>query len=277
MLRMMTGIVIGLSLTSSVASARSLQCNKDQSLCLTESTQLTIGDRVGIFNSDDELVATGDVSSMKGDRRAVLINQRHGSIRKGYSLTLLDNRGEGSESSETMYKIYREPAKVAVGGSVGYSTVSIGDGSPATEFSAFAQWRKWKGMQVIARGTYTAMEGQVTRNSEIGYEHLPISISTIGALGGVGYILRENKPLSFRGELAAGAMYLSGNIDGDADLVDDSSTNSHVKNGLAPGARWSVGAVWNLTNWHLHGDIAQTIVHQAFANTLALGVSKDMK
>ena len=72
-------------------------------------------------------------------------------------------------------------------------------------------------------------------------------------------------------------MYISATVDGDAGLVDDSSTNSKLKNGLGLGGRWSLGAVWNLSDWHVHGDFAQTLVYEAMSNTMAFGVSKDLK
>lgn len=278
MLRLITSTVFVASLFSSVAFGRSLQCNRQQTKCLTDGTSLTIGDQVGIFNDDGELVATGEVKSMRGERRAVLINKRHGTIRKGYDLALLEQNSSSDASMGSAYKIYREPGKLAVGASLGYSSVSVGEGSPATEFSGYAQWRKWNDLLIIGRGTYSSMEGTVTTNNGFGYENLPISMQAFGALGGLAYILRENKPISFRGEMTLGAMYINANVDGDAGLVDDESTNSKVKNGVAPAGRWSLGVMWNVTgDWHAHADFAQSLVHQAFANTIALGVSKDLK
>lgn len=279
MLRLITGTVVVASLFSSVAFGRSLQCNREQTKCLTESSNLTIGDQVGIFNDDGELVATGEVKSMRGERRAVLINQRHGTIRKGYDLALLEQNTSDAATLGNSYKVYREPGKMTIGTSLGFSTVSVGEGSPATEVSGYGQWRKWKDLLIIGRGTYSMMEGNVTHDTGYGYESLPISMSAIGALGGLAYIVRENKPVSFRGEAAIGAMYISANVDGDSGLVDDGSTNSKVKNGVAPAGRWSLGVMWNVGggDWHGHADFAQSLVHEAFANTIALGVSKDMK
>src|SRR4051812_16205965 len=91
--RLSVAAIMAWSITSSALAreiGRDLMCNKKQTKCLTESTDLTIGDQVGIFNDEGELVATGEVKAMRGDRRAVLINTRHGDINSGYHLALLE-------------------------------------------------------------------------------------------------------------------------------------------------------------------------------------------
>jgi hypothetical protein len=280
----MRNFVAVLSLASVLTSPalarddKELQCNKAQTKCLTESKNLTIGDQVGVFNEDNELVAVGEVKAMKGERRAVLINKRHGHISRGYHMALLETNTASDASSGSLgstYKIYREPSKMKMGAELGFSSWSVGDGSPATEMSVFAQWRKWGGMQVIARGVYTAMEGEVTHYGPIDAETLPVSVRGLGLLGGVGYILRETKPLSFRGELGVGGMYVSATADGDADLVED--TNAHVENGFGAYGRWTLGVIYNIESWHIHADFAQSLVYEAMANTIAFGVSKDIK
>lgn len=269
------GMATVLSAPALAREDNELLCNKAQTKCLTESKDLTIGDQVGVFNDDNELVATGEVSAMKGERRAVLINKKHGSINRGYHMALLETNTQSDATTGTAYKIYREPSKMKLGAELGYSSWSIGDSSPATEMSVFAQWRKWGGMQLIARGVYTAMEGEVTQYGDIDTETLPISMRGIGILGGVGYIYRETKPLSFRGELGVGGMMVDATIDGDKALVEDS--NSHIKNGTGVYGRWTLGVIYNVESWHVHADFAQSLVFDAMANTIAVGVSKDIK
>ncbi len=269
------GLASVLSTPAFAREAKELLCNKTQTKCLTESKDLTIGDQVGVFNEDNELVATGEVSAMKGERRAVLIGKRHGSINRGYHMALLETNTASDASTGTSYKIYREPSKMKVGAGLGYSSWSIGDSSPASEMSVFASWRKWGGMQLVARGVYTAMEGEVTHYGDIQSETLSISMQGIGVLGGVGYIARETKPLSFRGELGVGGMMVNANIDGDKDLIEDS--NAHVENGFGAYGRWTLGVIYNIGSWHLHADFAQSLVFEAMANTIAVGVSKDVK
>ncbi len=264
--------MVAFTFASSAAFGKSLQCNSQQTKCLTETKYLTIGDQVGIFNDDGQLVAKGEINAMRGDRRSLVISERTGTIRKGYNLALLK-----PDQTADSYRIYRDPTAMSVGGAAGYSTLSVGEGSPATEFTGFAQWRQWGGMQLIGRFVYTNMNGDVTRNGPDGTEVLPITMNGLGLLGGVGYIIRESKPLSFRAEVAAGGMQINASVGGDSALADSKDVNSRIKNGLNAYARWSFGAMYNTGAWHWHVDFAESLVQQAFANTLSFGLSTDLK
>ncbi len=271
-------IVFGAACLTGTALGKSeLQCNKKQTKCVTESTNISIGDEVGVFNQDGELVATGEVTNMKGERRAVIINKRHGSIHGNYNLALLETKTTDT-GFKNAYTVYQEPAKLALGAEAGLSTWAIGEQTPAAEYSVFAQWRKWGGLQLIARGVFTAMEGRVSRyGATNGLDEETVSVKGGGLLGGVGYVVRDGKTLSFRGELAAGGMYVSADVGGDAALVNDPEFQVRLKNGLNPYGRGSLGALLTFGAWHVHADFAESLVARASGTTLAAGVSKDLK
>lgn len=268
--------ILAITAANTAFGKANIQCNKKQTKCVTESTGLTIGDKVGIFNDEGELVATGEVNAMRGERRAVLIDKRHGAIRKGYRLTMLENKAAGSDLSAV--KVYREPAKLSVGFSGGLSSIVSSSGAPASELSVFGQMRQFGGLQIIARGVYMAMEGDATRYADQGTETLPMSVSGIGLLGGVGYVVRDNKLLAFRGEAAVGGMSVSAAIDGDPSLVsEDEGFKSDFSNGIGFYGRLSAGAQLNLESWHIHADVAQSFIQKANGYTIAAGVSKDLQ
>src|SRR4051812_23593628 len=109
-MRTMTMIAVSVAVSSVATTALSraeLQCNKLQTKCVAENNKLTIGDQVGIFNEDGELVATGEVNAMRGERRAVQIDKRHGTIRRNYKLAMMDDKS--SSANLTPVKIYRDP------------------------------------------------------------------------------------------------------------------------------------------------------------------------
>jgi hypothetical protein len=260
---------------ASAARAADLQCNKEQTRCLTETKDLTIGDQVGVFTTDGQLVATGEVKSMHGERRAVLIQKKHGAIRKGYTLALLGDRK--SDVSTEAYKIYHEPAKVSFGASLGYSTFNIGEGIAAPELSGYGAYRFGPGFTAIGRAVYVSLNGDVTHDDGArGDEQLPLTATGIGLLGGVAYTARESKTIGFRGELAAGGLYVAAAVDGDSGLADDPSAHAKLKNGLNPYGRAAVGAMLNFAPWHVHADAAQSLAHEAMAYTLAIGASRDL-
>ena len=259
------------------AHAEEIMCNKKQTRCVTESQVVSIGDKVGFLNEDNELVATGEVKGMKGERRAVLVQKRHGTIYRDHKLTLLG--GVDSDATNmTQYKIYQRPSEMTVGGSFGFSTVNIGEGSPGVEATAYGQWRSWRGINLVARGVFSQVEGTVQHYNETEVENSSVSSTGLGLLGGVSYIMRQTKPLSFRAELGLGVQYISATVDGESDKVGAHGYNTKVENGIGAYGRWSLGAMYRLSNnWHVHADLAQSLVHEAFTNTLSGGVSMALK
>src|SRR5690606_18317303 len=137
------------------------------------------------------------------ERRAVLIKKRHGTIYRNHRLTLLGGVNANNQYS-SQYRTYQRPSEVAVGGSFGYSTVNIGQGSPGTETTGYGQWRSWKGINLVARVVFSQLEGTIQHYTENGVEDLAVSVKSLGALGGASYIMRQSKPISFKAELGLG-------------------------------------------------------------------------
>ena len=270
------GIIVAVLGLAGIAQGGELLCNKKQTRCVIEdNTDYTIGDRIGFFNASDELVARGKVKSMRGDRRAITIGKRHGKIKRNDRIALLETRN-GASVRDT-YKIYRKPADLTIGGGLGLATVGIGGGSPATEFAGYAQWRKWREVEFSARGTFLAMEGEVSRTYDA-IETQPMSLSGYGLSGGVGYTLRKNKTLGFRGELGLGLMYIDANVGGDPELVAaEHDFQSQVENGFGPYSRATIGAVLNFNAVHVNFDVTQSLIHEALASTLGAGLAIDIQ
>ena len=269
--------VVVMMLSETAFSRAEIQCNKKQTKCVSDTTQLTIGDSVGVFNDDGELVATGEVIAMKGERRAVQVDSRSGVIQRDYNLALLETKPT-DPGFRNAYTIYRDPPKMSVGATAGLSTVSIGAGSPGMEYTVFGQYRVLGGLQLIGRGVYMSTSGEVSHLSDrVGLETRPFAVDGLGLLGGVGYVIREGKTISFRGELGIGGMFVSADVDGDTSLVDSGAYELRMKNGVNPFGRGTAGIMINVSGWHGHIDVAEAVVAQAAESSLALGLSKDLK
>lgn len=259
------------------AFADEIMCNKKQTRCVAESNMVAMGDQVGFLNEDNELVAVGEVKGMSGHRRAVLIQKRHGTIYRNHRLTLL-----GGVNSDTLsmgqYRIYKRPSEFSVGGTLGYGSYNIGDATTALETSGYGQWRYWRGINLVARGTLTQLEGSVQGYSNYSAHTSSLSATGLGVLGGASYIVRESKPLSFRGEAGIGFKYFNTTIDGDSGNASDDTYNTRVRNGFSPYGRWSLGVMYNMgTAWHIHADFVQSLAGEAFANMISGGLSMDLR
>lgn len=270
-------LVVAITTMTSTAygRAQNLDCNKSQTLCEVDDRNLIIGDRVGIINADDELVANGEVLRVEGGTRQVKIKKRYGAIKNGYKIVLLQDRPEEGFKAQT-YRTYQEPSKHTVGGSAGLSTYSIGIGSPGFELTAYYQRRYWKGAQWIVRGNYLKIKGEANRYTDYDVQQLPINVSAYSLLGGSVYTFREGRPVSIRTELALGFTSVSATIDGDKELVQDELKESaKVKNGYSPYVRWSLGAQWNVNRqWNVLGDISQCLINLAYGTTVGVGVGR---
>ncbi len=274
MKKLLLPLVFG-ALVSTSASADSIQCNRDQTRCMTESKDWTIGDDVGVFNTHGELVAIGEVKGMREERRSIKISKRHGRIKRSHRFALLSN-SHSDVSYRENYKVYRRPAKLSVGASGGLTSLAVGAGTPGVEMTAFGQWRKWRGIQLIGRGTYIGASGEVSRTRrEIETES--INIDGFGALGGAAYTLRENKTLGFRGEMGLGFMYMAADVGGDSALVEDIGYSTHLNDGFGQYLRGSGSVLLNLGEWHVNMELAYGLVHDATATTFAGGIIKDIK
>lgn len=258
---------------SSQAFGRSLLCNRDQTKCVTDSKDFTIGDRVGVFNGAGQLVAVGKVKAMRGERRAFRIKRRMGRINKGYNVSLLNRRAVRSGQVE----VYRQPPKISVGGSAGLATVGIGDGSSATEVTGFGEWHQWRGVKLVGRGVYTAIEGDISRYSDTSIETRPLEVAGFGLLGGASYTAWEQGIFSVRGELSGGFMYTDAVIDGDPGLVAGAGFDSKVDNGFGLYGRGEVGALWNMGPWSVKLAVAENVIQQALGTSLSGGVVKKIK
>ena len=266
----------------SLASARDLQCNQNQSRCVIEDRDLTIGDEVGVFTRNNELVAVGVVKGMRGHRRAVDITEINGTIRKGHRLALLDRSMDGGSdavASKRGFRVWRDEALYTVGGSLGFASIGIGEGAPGTELSGFAAWRKFPGFEMVGRMTYLGMEGEVSRISGRvdGIETQPISMRGIGLLGGVGKTWMHNRPLSARAEAGVGFMHVGASVAGSSGDVEGAGYDTLVTNGFGKYLRGSASGIYNMQDWKLELGVAQTMFHDALSTSIGIGVMKDLR
>ena len=263
---------------STQAFADDMQCNKKQTKCFTEDRDLSIGDEVGVFTSDDELVAVGTVRAMRGAKRMVSIKESTGTIRKGYRLALLERNASDADYSP-QYKIYRNPADISAGASFGMATAGIGEGSVAFDTSAFGSMRQWKDLELVGRFNYLTFNGNVNRatTESTGMETAPFSVNGIGLLGGIGYTWMHNSPLSFRGEVGAGFMHISATVDGSAGEVEGAGYPMKVSNGFGKFIRGGVSGLYNMSDWKIELGLSNAWFHEAMASGASLGLIRDFR
>ena len=271
--------LLALILVEAAEARTFIQCNKRQTKCLTENSRLSIGDQVGIFNRDGMLVAEGEVTALRGERRTLKIERRHGTIRDNDSLALLEqDKAFGSGSTLSPSNVYREPTALSVGGSLAMGNISIAESSPVFEMSGYGAWRLLGSAQTIMRAVFQRSEGGVAgyREGQVGLETLPIQVTGIGLLGGLSHTSFRMRKISIRTEAGLGTMRVDAKVDGTTDLAEDKGFKTHIENGFQAYGRGTFGGVVNFDEWHLSGDFVFSLVNNAYMQALAFGVSRDL-
>lgn len=267
---------LGLCLIADPAFARTLQCNKAQTYCITEDINLTVGDRVGLFNADGELVATATVHGMSGEKRALQIEERNGSISADDQLRLLDDPAEGISVDKQVYQPHKDQADAQYGGMLGLSSFTFGSGATGEEVGAYGQWRKWGNAFLIARANAFTASARVRRYDGVNFVTQNEKASGVGALGGIGYESTQTRPFSVRVEADLGAIDVNSTLGGSSSLSDQNRSDTKMKNGVDLYGRWGLSGVYNLEVWHFELGFAESIIDQAVANTIVFGVSHDI-
>jgi hypothetical protein len=258
------------------AAGETIMCNKNQTQCVIENKDFTIGDPIGVLNRKGEIVATGRIRAMRGPKRAFVVQKRHGLITGEDRIALL---GEGEQGPDTAsYKIYKEPAKYTVGVNLDYGIVSVASSTPGFTISPFATSRYRDGFEFAVRGLYASYSATMSSSDGLESKSLPYEMRQLGLLGGLGYRMLEANPVSFRGELSAGLANIAATVDGDPSLADNQfRSRAKVKNGWAPMGRWSFGAYYRLKQVITSVDFAQSLAYEALTSGISFGASFELK
>ncbi len=265
--------IVSFGVQSVSAYAKTLQCDKPQKICTIDDLDLTVGDKVGIFNEDNELVAIGIVKEIKGSRRTIKIVSNMSKIKKNYTLSLL-NVPEDKKLSE-VYKVYREPSKESAGGSVGIGTLGVGKGAVEFELSGFYQWRRFANLALVARGVIAKASGDIAR-IDSGIETTTFSMMGFGGAGGVSYSVFEGKPIGFRGEVVGGFMFVSATVGGSAGDVDGAGFNTGMKNGIGLLIRGDFSMLIERESYRIALFLTPSLVHNAVSYGIGAGIIKDL-
>ena len=269
-------LVILAALHAGNAAAEAIMCNKNQTQCVIENRDFTIGDPIGVLNQKGELVATGRIKAMRGLKRAFIVQKRHGVITGEDRIALLTEGDKGPDTAT--YKIYKEPAKYTVGVNLDYGIVSVASSTPGFTVSPFATSRYRDGFEFTLRGVYAAYSATMSSSDGLESKTLPYEMRQLGLLGGIGYRMLEANPVSFRGELSAGLANIAATVDGDSSLADNEfRSRAKVKNGWAPMGRWSFGAYYRLKQVITSVDFVQSLAYEALTSGISFGASIELK
>lgn len=274
--------VIGLAGENALA-ANLESCNASRSACIVGSREFITGDRVGLFSSDDRLVAFGRITKMSGSRRIVVIDKAYSGIDGDERVALLTNVTDPA-SIEELYTIKRNKGRKMLDVSVATASFSIGSGAAGTETSGAWIVRSWNDIELTGRAMFSNVSGEISQGyilrDYLGQESRGVDVQNFsanvyGGLGGVGYTLFSGSRFSLRGEVGAGPAYVAGVI-GESDLTADSGFKTKLENGFGLVVRSTATAMLNAGSWHVGVNLGQTSIQDASATTVGVSLSKSI-
>ena len=219
-------------LISSTAFSETLECDKERRNCITDYTEITIGDDVVILTKANRLVAYGRVVGIVGKRRKIRLKKSYGPIYLTYKIRVGDHRD---------FKPIHIRSLKAMHFGLGFGNSSVGGSSNAIDIHGRQELKLW-GLPFKFGGSFHYVSGEMTKDAEVrGTETNPFTMYSISGLVGTGFLypFSDAMALDLTGMIGLG--YIIGEVDGDGDEFDNEDYDADVVNGLALSG--SVGAM----------------------------------
>lgn len=246
--------------------SRKVSCNKTQTLCIMDSQRVTIGDRIGFFNSRGLLIAYGEVKSIRRGKRVVAIEKSYELISRNFTVDILEN----SISS------YDTPALIAdrrVDIAIGIGNYNFFGRTTTYELMGSYEWHKkiWKfnlpkSLGISVGGLFS------TGSKNVGNQDLPFSISAFGLLAGASYTFFETYTMAVRTHAQAGGAFVSADVNGDENYKDNPLLNIKVDPGFKLLASAKIAAVYNMGRWNPQGGFYVTALDRSIGSTIFVGI-----
>lgn len=195
-------LIIALAMSSAaLGQGYTIRCNKEQTQCEVDTKRLTRGDRVGIFDEDNNIVAVGTVTMLKDRIRIFKIDKRFNPIYREAKLRFLSDA-----QAENPLKYFTTPkteSKMELGINLEITSVGVGNGFMATGLGAFFDYRLFGRNFIVGRFYYLKGSGVAT-NSDLEVDEAAINVSSFGLLGGIAIPLITSRSFGLRGEFSLG-------------------------------------------------------------------------
>ncbi len=279
---LLTMLLTSASYAAPTTLSKYVRCNPDQSECTVQTLRLTIGDRVGFFNDNNELAARGIVRSIKGSDRVVKILEKYGRIER-------DARVEAI-SKNAKFRSVKSELKLRAGGALGYSSYNVSGSMSGFEIGGFAGWSQPFGMELpaglsaVARAVFlmgsqeiertivTAGGAQVTKET--------FDMMGFGVLTGVAYEGFRSSAVSVRGEFSFGGAFTSASL-GSQDLADEAIKDAwdvNVNDGFNILVAGRLELLYNgFDKWHPSFGAAFMLHGESSGPTILLGLVRDIE
>lgn len=261
-----------------VAQAQeSLRCNAKQTFCVVENKRLVVGDQVLVLNSDEEIVAHGEIADMQGESRRINITKKVARINSG-AMVKTDRNGDIDSLAER-YRYYHRPAKSGFGVTAGITNLNVAGRTTAYGAEAVYQQRFMWGSYWTLRGHFFTASGYA-RQAEY-EEETEFSVTGTVVYGGLAYEFWRKQPFMLRTEAGLGLSYvgLSTNQSSAVTFASDSAPPEVEKIGSGVGVAGRIGTELGYTrmgSWMPVIGASFEQINRANGVTLSAGIMTDL-
>ncbi|MFW7377955.1 MAG: hypothetical protein ACOH5I_04015 [Oligoflexus sp.] len=272
MLKGLTTVVFGaMLLTEQLFASLSLRCNQQQTLCEVRSTRLTIGDRVGVFSSENMLVAVGVVKELKGIQRMIEIQRRWGNIFRSHQARRIEDAA--AENPDRFFRVQKPISKEMWGASLGLYSMGVGDVVVAYNFEGQYYRLLKDSIFLVGRLNYLTGSGNASDNLK-SIPVQPVDISAIGLTGGIMKVFLPYNFIAFAAGGDIGFASVNAKIGGGYDVAQ--VLNDRIQPGTGLILRGHVAAVMKREGIQPRAGISFFRLQDSNSFGLFVGITKSL-
>ncbi len=259
-------------LWGSTSLAFPFKCDKEQQRCEVQTRRLTVGDKVGVFTSEKQLVALGEVVDIDGSKRIVKITKKWSILLKNHDIDIINDNA--FQNPDAYYQILTPLPPLFWAAQLALVNLGVGDGFLATELSALVFKHFWRDFSYFGRVHYLTGSGSASDNLG-GAGSQNVSLSSMGVSGGLSEMLLAYSLIAIRLDGELGFSYGSVKIGGG--FNEDKVLNGRFSDGFGVYLRGGASALWRRDGLQPELGLAFVLIHGSTNAAFSLGVSKSFK
>ncbi|HYX32581.1 MAG TPA: hypothetical protein VE954_05675 [Oligoflexus sp.] len=256
-------------LLAAPAFAMPFKCDKQQMLCEVQTKRLTVGDKVGVFSSDGQLAAIGEVVEIRNKSRMIKITQKWASLFRSYEMEVIED--EKAKNPEKYFRIITPLPELSWGVGLGGVNLGIGDSFVGTSLDGGVYWLLWRDMFLTGRLHYITGEGKASDNLGAGVAAASVSVTSAGLSVGISELIAPYEMVALRMDGEIGLSNATVTLP--AGLDEGDVLNNRIDDGVGLYLRFGVAAIWRRDGLQPEVGFSFLRLHAANSPGLFVGVS----
>ncbi len=270
-MRCFLSFILACSIFSIESYAATFKCDKNQTLCEAQAKRWTVGDKIGVFNEEKQLVALGEVVEIKGNNRIVKITQKWGTLLRNHSMDFVEDNEYRNPLQ--YFKSYTPLPQWAWGVGLGIVTLGVGDTFTSSFFGGELDYLLTGSLYLTANLHYLSGSGKASDNlGDAGVQS--VSVTAYGASIGVAQVVAPLQLFSIK--IGADLGISSDTVTLSGDFDEKKVLNNRIVDGSNLYARVLASAVYRRDGIQPELGFTYTHIHQSNSPGLFMGITANV-